>query len=129
VPEWDSNSGDEDARKRITVYAVVIVILLINFVVISLALLSFYDEVNSIGISSSHTLRLMGRDTAVGMATRYELDAPASNAGGGEIFRTHRGRPWGPPNLLYEWHLVSFTMGLTLTQPLTEMSTRLPFLG
>ena len=46
----------------------------------------------------------MGRDTAVGIATRYELDAPASNPGGGEIFRTHRGRPWGPPNLLYDWY-------------------------
>ena len=57
-PEWKSNSGDEDARKRITVYAVVIVILLITFVVISLSRLSFYVEENSIGISSSHTLRL-----------------------------------------------------------------------
>ena len=51
----------------------------------------------------------MGRDTAVSIATRYELDAPASNPGGGEIFRTHRGRPWGPPNLLYNWYRVSFT--------------------
>lgn len=57
-PELDSNSGDEDAKKRITVYAVVIVILLINFVVISLSRLSFYAEENSSGISSSHTLHL-----------------------------------------------------------------------
>ena len=51
----------------------------------------------------------MGRDTAVGIATRCEPDAPASNSGGGEIFRTHRGRPWGPPNLLYDWYRISFT--------------------
>jgi hypothetical protein len=60
-PEWDSNSGDEDARKSFTVYAVVVVviiIILINFVVISLSGLSFYAEENSIGISSFHTLRL-----------------------------------------------------------------------
>jgi hypothetical protein len=51
----------------------------------------------------------MSHNTAVSIATRYELDAPASNPGGGEIFRTHRGRPWGPPNLLYDWYRVSFT--------------------
>ena len=56
MPEWDSNSGEEDAKKRITVYAV-IVILLINFVVISLSRLSFYAEENRIGISSPETLR------------------------------------------------------------------------
>ena len=62
-PEWDSNSGDEDARKSFTVYAVVVVVvvvvvILINFVVISLSGLSFYAEENSIGISSFHTLRV-----------------------------------------------------------------------
>jgi hypothetical protein len=56
-PEWDSNSGDEDARERIAVYTVVIVIL-INFVVISVSRLSFYAEENSTGISSSHKLRV-----------------------------------------------------------------------
>jgi hypothetical protein len=35
-----------------------------------------------------------------------------SNPGGGEIFRTHPDRPWGPPSLLYNRHRV-FTGGKT----------------
>jgi hypothetical protein len=31
-----------------------------------------------------------------------------SNPGGGEIFRTRPDRSWGPPNLLYNGHRVSF---------------------
>jgi hypothetical protein len=29
-----------------------------------------------------------------------------SNPGGGEIFRTRPDRPWGPPNILYNWYRV-----------------------
>ena len=43
----------------------------------------------------------MGRYSSVGMANSYGLDGPWSNPGGGEIFRTHSRRPWGPPSLLY----------------------------
>ena len=43
----------------------------------------------------------MGWDSAVGIATRYGLDGPGSNSGGGEIFRTRSDRPWGPSSLLY----------------------------
>ena len=45
----------------------------------------------------------MGRDSSVGMATRYGLDGPEieSRWGWGEIFRTHPDRPLGPPSLLY----------------------------
>ena len=39
--------------------------------------------------------------TAAGIATRYGLDGPGSNPGGGEIFRTRPDRPWGPPSFLY----------------------------
>ena len=39
----------------------------------------------------------MGRDSSVGIATRYGLDCP----GVGEIFRTRPDRPWGLPSLLY----------------------------
>jgi hypothetical protein len=31
-----------------------------------------------------------------GIANRYGLDGPASNPGGGEIFRTRLYRTWGP---------------------------------
>ena len=43
----------------------------------------------------------MGRDSSVGIATRYRLDGPGSSPGGGEIFGTRPDRFWGPPNLLY----------------------------
>jgi hypothetical protein len=45
---------------------------------------------------------LVGRDSSVGVATRYGLDGPEiESRGGGEIFRTCPDRPWGPPSLLY----------------------------
>jgi hypothetical protein len=50
----------------------------------------------------------VGRDSIVGIATRYGLDDPGSNPGGGEIFRTRPDRPWGPPSLLYNGYRVSF---------------------
>jgi hypothetical protein len=45
----------------------------------------------------------VGRDSSVGIATRYGLDGPGieSRWGGGEIFLTLPDRPWGPPSLLY----------------------------
>ena len=43
----------------------------------------------------------VGRDSSVGIATRYGLDGPGSNLGRGEIFRNRPDRPWGPPSLLY----------------------------
>jgi len=48
----------------------------------------------------------MGRDSAVGIATRYGLDGPGSNPGGGEIFRTLPDMPCGPLSLLYNWYRV-----------------------
>ena len=38
-----------------------------------------------------------GRDSSVGIATRYELDGPGIESRcGGEIFRTRPDRSWGP---------------------------------
>jgi hypothetical protein len=48
----------------------------------------------------------MGRDSSVGIATRYRLDGPGSNPGEGEIFRTLPDRPWVPPSLLYNGYRV-----------------------
>ena len=42
-----------------------------------------------------------GPGGVVGIMIGYMLDGPASNPGGGEIFRTCPDRPWGPPSLLY----------------------------
>ena len=41
-----------------------------------------------------------GRDSSVGIATRYGLDGPGIESGGGEIFRTRPDRRWGPTSLL-----------------------------
>jgi len=46
-----------------------------------------------------------GRDSSVGIATRYRVNSPG-NPGGGEIFRTSPDRPWGPPRLLYNWYQI-----------------------
>ena len=47
-----------------------------------------------------------GRDSSVGIATRYGLDDPGIESRWGEIFRTGPDRPWGPPSLLYNRHRV-----------------------
>jgi hypothetical protein len=49
-----------------------------------------------------------GRDSVVGIATRYGWTVGGSNPSGGEIFRTRPDRSWGPPSLLYNRHWVSF---------------------
>ena len=49
----------------------------------------------------------VGRDTAVGIATRYGLGRQGIESRcGGEIFRTRPDRPWGPPSLLYNGYQV-----------------------
>jgi len=52
------------------------------------------------------SVKFMGRDSSVGIATRYGLGVRGSNAGGGEIFRIRPDRPWGPPSLLYSGYWV-----------------------
>ena len=52
---------------------------------------------------------LEGRDSSVGMATRYGLYGPGiESQWGGRIFRTRPDRPWGPPSVLYNGYSVSF---------------------
>ena len=51
----------------------------------------------------------LGRDSSVGIATRYGLHVPGiESRWGGEIFRNRADRPWGPPSLLYNGHRISF---------------------
>jgi hypothetical protein len=54
----------------------------------------------------------VGRDSSVGIATRYGLDGAGIGShlggGGGEIFCIHPDRPWGPPSALYNGYRVSF---------------------
>ena len=42
----------------------------------------------------------MGRDSSVGIATRYGLGGPGIECGGGEPFLTRPERQWGPPSFL-----------------------------
>ena len=55
--------------------------------------------------SLPHSQVSSGRDSSVGIASRYGLDGPGieSRWGGVEIFRI---RPWGPPSLLYNGYRV-----------------------
>ena len=55
---------------------------------------------------SETSIYIYGPGSSVGIATGYGLDGPGSNPGGGEIFRTCPGRPWGPPSLLYNEYRV-----------------------
>jgi hypothetical protein len=50
----------------------------------------------------------MGRDSVVGVTTRYRLDGAGSYPDGDETFRTRPERPWGPPSLLYNEYRFSF---------------------
>jgi len=49
---------------------------------------------------------LVGRDSAVGIGTRYGLDGPESNPGGSEVFRICLDGLWGTPNLVYNGYRV-----------------------
>jgi hypothetical protein len=48
----------------------------------------------------------VGRDSSVGVATRYGLDGRESNPCGGEFFRTRPDGPWGQPILLHTGYRV-----------------------
>jgi len=48
----------------------------------------------------------VGRDSIVGIATRYVLDSPGIESRWGKIFRTCTDWPLGPPNLLYSGYRV-----------------------
>jgi hypothetical protein len=44
---------------------------------------------------------VIGRDSSVGIATRYGLDSPGFEPGGEEIFCIRPDHSWGPPSLLH----------------------------
>ena len=48
---------------------------------------------------------VVGRDSSVGIATRYVLDGPGIESWWGEIFHKHPDLSWGPPSLLYNGYL------------------------
>jgi hypothetical protein len=50
---------------------------------------------------------LVGRDSSVGITTRYGLDGPGIECHWDEIFHTRPDRPWSPPSLLYHRYWVS----------------------
>jgi hypothetical protein len=51
----------------------------------------------------------VGRDSVVGIATRYVMEdlGIESQRGGGELFHTRPARPWGPPSLLHNGYRLS----------------------
>ena len=51
---------------------------------------------------------LMGRNSSVGIATRYGLDCQGIESRWGEIFRTRPDRPWVPPSFLKNGYRISF---------------------
>ena len=50
----------------------------------------------------------MGRDSVVGITTRYGLDGPGIAPRWGEIVRSRPDRHWSPPSLLYNGYRLSF---------------------
>ena len=56
------------------------------------------EEVNN---NNNNDNNNMGRDSSVGVATRYRLDGLGIESRWDEIFRICPDRPWGPPSLLY----------------------------
>jgi hypothetical protein len=54
------------------------------------------------------TIRSVGGDSLVGIATRYSLDGRGIESRWVGIFHTRPDRPWRPPSLLYTGYRVSF---------------------
>jgi hypothetical protein len=50
----------------------------------------------------------VGRNSSVGIASRYALQVWESNAGGVEIFRNRPHRHWCPPSLIYRRYQLCF---------------------
>jgi len=71
----------------------------------------------------------LGRDSSVGIATRYRLDGPGiESRWGGEIFRTRLDLPWSPPSLLYIGYCASFP-GVKQFTPSSASGPSWPVLG
>jgi hypothetical protein len=56
------------------------------------------------------TISVVGRNSAVGIATRYGLDGPGiESRWGARFFRIRSDLIWGPPSLLYDGYRVTFS--------------------
>jgi hypothetical protein len=66
----------------------------------------YFISSESLCIINPSTRWRVGRDSSVGIATRYGLDGPGIESRWDEIFRTHPDWPWGPPSLLYNGYRV-----------------------
>ena len=65
------------------------------------------DAVSRFGCTYKIYTAKLGRDSSVGIATRYGPDSPAIESRlGGEIFCTRPDLPWDPPSLLYNGYRV-----------------------
>jgi hypothetical protein len=51
-------------------------------------------------------LKMLGRDSIVGIVTCYGLDGPGIESRWGEILRTRPDRPCGPTSFLYSGYMV-----------------------
>jgi hypothetical protein len=81
-----------------------------KFSVISCVVHMFsYPKYINIPVSFALRQSAVCRDSSVGIASRYRLHGPGSNAGGREIFRTCSDRPWGPHSVLYNGYRISFS--------------------
>ena len=69
-----------------------------------------------------YNLTRRGRDSSVGIATRYGLGRSGDRipVGGDAIFRTRPDRPWGPSSLLYNGYRV-FPEGKAADHPPTPI--------
>jgi hypothetical protein len=67
-------------------------------------------DVSAYGQSVSQILRAYistgSREGSFGIDTRYGLECPVIESGGGQIFRTYQDQIRGPPSLLYNGYLV-----------------------
>ena len=69
-------------------------------------MLDLSRSLRNLGVFPFRSIIAMGRDSSVGIATRYGLDGPGIESRLGKIFRTRPDRPWGPPSLLYNGYRV-----------------------
>jgi hypothetical protein len=63
---------------------------------------------NFFRVYSSTISPRQGRDSSVGIVTRYGLDGPRIESRWGRDFSQPSNRPWGPPSLLYNGYRVYF---------------------
>jgi hypothetical protein len=70
--------------------------------------ISVVNNAWNLGHIGTVIVRLLGRDSSVGIETRYGLGGPGIESWWGEIFRNRPDRPWGPPSLLFNGYRVSF---------------------